>query len=392
MPAALAGHGSLDLFATDLYLDCHERSVIQALRRLVPLASLDRLAARHSQSLAPERVRSFPAFAWLYRRRLAAARTAGARTAAWLWGGARFCELAARLLRPSQDTVYAYSSTARELFLAGHARGMRLVLDHATAPRRHEMRLVEEEAERFAGWAASPERDDMIDAYHERQMAEAALADRIVCASSFARRALIEHGVPAEKIRLVPLGIAPRFFDVRAEPGSAAALRVLFVGGDGLRKGVGYLAAARRRLGSNRIVVKVAGDLDLSAAALRTLADDVDLLGPVARGRIFDLYRWADVVVLPSVSDTFGLVVLEAMAAGLPVIASENSCGPDVIRDGVDGFVVPIRDADAIAARLDVLAGDPGRLKEMGRQARRRARFFAGPAYADRLMAALSGA
>jgi glycosyltransferase involved in cell wall biosynthesis len=91
---------------------------------------------------------------------------------------------------------------------------------------------------------------------------------------------------------------------------------------------------------------------------------------------------------LPSVSDTFGLVILEAMASGVPVISTTHTCAPDVVRDGIDGFVTPPRDAEIIAARLEQLADDRELLGSMSAQARARALEFNVDRYAERLVAA----
>ena len=97
-------------------------------------------------------------------------------------------------------------------------------------------------------------------------------------------------------------------------------------------------------------------------------------------------YAWADVLVLPSVSDTFALVILEAMSAGVPVITTPNTGGPDVICDGEDGFIVPIRSPEMIAERLELLGKDRDLLACVSTAASRRAVDFAGDNYATNLV------
>ena len=80
-----------------------------------------------------------------------------------------------------------------------------------------------------------------------------------------------------------------------------------------------------------------------------------------------------DVLVLPSLHEGFGLVISEAMAQGLVVIATPHTVAPDLIDDGVDGFIVPIRSAEAIVEKLELLGRDPDRLYEMKQAARRKA-------------------
>jgi len=100
----------------------------------------------------------------------------------------------------------------------------------------------------------------------------------------------------------------------------------------------------------------------------------------VPRIMLAEIYRWADVFVFPTLIEGMGLVVLEAMASGIPVIVTPNGPG-DVVREGVDGYVVPIRDVDAIADRLDYLRANPEARMQMGANARERALEFTWEAY-----------
>ena len=99
-------------------------------------------------------------------------------------------------------------------------------------------------------------------------------------------------------------------------------------------------------------------------------------------------YSWADVFLLPSLCEGSATVIYEALAHGLPVICTPNT--GSVVRDGMDGFIVPIRDAATTAARLEQLAGDRELRTWMGANARQRASEFTVAAYGRRLLAALS--
>jgi glycosyltransferase involved in cell wall biosynthesis len=91
--------------------------------------------------------------------------------------------------------------------------------------------------------------------------------------------------------------------------------------------------------------------------------------------------------VFPSLCEGSATVTYEALAAGLPVITTPHA--GSVVRDGREGFVVPIRDVDALAARIDLLAGDPELVAQMSRAARQRSREFSWPRYGERLVSAL---
>lgn len=390
VPAALHARGLLARFHTDLYL--YSPALRNTARRVGRLGcgGLARLAARGGDKIPSDLVVAHTRLGLEYQWRSRRARTASERTAVWIWNGKRFCELVAKALPDGGDLVYAYTSAAKELFLRARQVGMTTCLDHATAPRVEEMRLVAEEAERFPGWALPGATDDCADEYQRRQDEELALGDIVVCASSFARNAIVRRGADVEKIRVVPLGFDPGREGLPEEKGrTGGPLQVLFVGGEGLRKGVGYLSRAVGALRSRAVEVRVAGNLEISEQGLRELRKSLDLLGPVPRRDMAQLFSWAHVLVLPSISDTFGLVILEAMAAGLPVITTPHTCGPDVVRESVDGFVVPVRDSEAIAERLDRLAGDRALLARMSRAARERSREYTSERYAERLVCAI---
>jgi glycosyltransferase involved in cell wall biosynthesis len=98
-------------------------------------------------------------------------------------------------------------------------------------------------------------------------------------------------------------------------------------------------------------------------------------------------YRWADVLVLPSICEGSATVCYEALAAGLSVITTPNA--GSVVRDGLDGFVVPIRDARALAEKLEQLASDPRLLADMSASAAARACEFTIAGYAERLLSVI---
>jgi glycosyltransferase involved in cell wall biosynthesis len=144
-----------------------------------------------------------------------------------------------------------------------------------------------------------------------------------------------------------------------------------------------------RLLASSQVEVRAIGDLRLTPHGEQEARRTVQLCGSVPRSQMAEHYAWADVFVLPTVGDTFGLVLLEAMAAGLPVIVTPRSAGPDILRDGTDGFLVPVNQSAEIAAALDLLASDRGRLRAMSENARRRAGEFTLEHFGRRLVAAI---
>jgi glycosyltransferase involved in cell wall biosynthesis len=132
------------------------------------------------------------------------------------------------------------------------------------------------------------------------------------------------------------------------------------------------------------------GPIAVGPRAQARLHRRIELTGPVPRSEVGEHFRWADVLVLPSLCEGSATAVYEALGAGLPVICTPNT--GSVVRDGVDGFVVPIRDSDAIADRLDWLARRPRRRREMSIHARQRAAQHTVAHYARRLLRAIQQA
>ena len=211
------------------------------------------------------------------------------------------------------------------------------------------------------------------------------LADRVVVQSEFCRRSFVEEGFPADRIvelpRAVDLGeYAP------SEGKERDRFRVLFVGMVCLRKGFLDLARAWRDLalpGGELLVVGQAHDE--IAPLLEPYRDDptIRFVGHV-RGGAARFYGQADVFALPSIVEGSAKTTYEAMAAGLPVVTTLNA--GSVVRDGVDGFIVPIRDQDALKLRLLFLYENRDAARAMGEAARKRVRDFSWETYESRLM------
>jgi glycosyltransferase involved in cell wall biosynthesis len=186
----------------------------------------------------------------------------------------------------------------------------------------------------------------------------------------------------------VPYGIDPVQFQGKKRERSAY-LHVLYVGTVQLRKGIQYFLEAAESIGPGKMVFRCVGPVDVSDDATRRLAGVMDLAGPVPRAVMQSEYDWADVLVLPSLSEGSANVCLEAMACGLPVITTLQA--GSAVRDGKDGYIVPIRDGKAVADRLAVLASDRALLDELAENASGRALEFTWEKYAERLVGVIAG-
>jgi glycosyltransferase involved in cell wall biosynthesis len=164
--------------------------------------------------------------------------------------------------------------------------------------------------------------------------------------------------------------------------------RVLYVGRLSQAKGIAQLLEAFSRLRLPRAQLEFVGDIVGAGRWLPRYRDMFVWRRQVPQHALADIYRRADVFVFPSLHEGSALVTYEALASGLPVIATPNA-GSEV-RDGVEGFLVPAAEIEPLAERLLELYRDPERRGEMARAARRRAEEFSWTAYGERLAAAVA--
>lgn len=161
----------------------------------------------------------------------------------------------------------------------------------------------------------------------------------------------------------------------RGEARREGPLRVLFVGWMLEAKGVPELLEAASHFPD--VQFTLIGHyhtefVDRIEEQLEAARDHVTVLEPVPRNQMVGLYREADVFVLPTRREGFPMVILEAMAAGLPVISTPIGAIPDMVRDGEEGLIVPERDSAALTAALTQLLGDPALRTRMGERGRQR--------------------
>ena len=212
----------------------------------------------------------------------------------------------------------------------------------------------------------------------DRVLAEYEGANAVVVPSRFARNSFLDRGFDPEFVHLCPYGVDLAMF--KREPKTDAKFRVLFAGAQSIRKGIGYLFEALRPLvKSGAIELWLVGPTPDDGKAL--LAQNGDLFthhGLQPRNKLSWYYSQASVLVLPSVEEGLALVQAQALACGLPVIASVNTGAEDLFSDGVEGFIVPPKDLNVIRDRVQLLLDDPALLERMKAAALRRVQTLGG--------------
>ena len=286
-----------------------------------------------------------------------------------------------KLLKDRPDALIGISGSSLSSGAWLQQEGGIFICDRGSTHQRFQQQIVEEE---YAIWGVTRRVSDERDTLREEAIYKQANA--ITVPSSFVMRSFVEMGVAEEKLFRIPYGVRLDNFRPVAEP-VEGEFQVLFAGAPGLRKGVPYLLEAFANLKHPKKTLTIAGYVqeNLKAALKRLPLENVQFLGPIAQAEMVERMSRSHVLVLPSIEEGLALVQAEAMACGCPVISSTNSGGDDLYTDGVEGFIVPIRDPKAIEDRMQLLADDPDLRREMGAAALRRVRSMGGwKEYGDR--------
>jgi glycosyltransferase involved in cell wall biosynthesis len=281
-------------------------------------------------------------------------------------------DLKSRRLDPREDVFFGFNTACLETLELMRRRRIPTICDQID-PARVEADIVREECRKWPGWQKSS--GQIPDSYWNHMRQEWDTADLVLVNSKWSMNALIQQGVPAEKMVIVPVAHEAAHRPSVPPTHRSAIFSVLWLGTVNLRKGIQYLIQAARELIDHReIQFIVAGPVDISDDALATAPGNMKFLGRVTRDQTDSIYLTADVFVLPTLSDGFAITQVEAMSQGLPVITTPN-CG-DVVTHGTDGLIVPPFDGHALAEAISTLASDREMVQQMSHRALQRSKDF----------------
>jgi glycosyltransferase involved in cell wall biosynthesis len=258
--------------------------------------------------------------------------------------------------REHWDMIYVFTGVAEEILRSEQRPGtLRLAMRGSSHIRTQDQLLAEETAR--SGMAIERPRPWII----AREEREYALSDRIHVLSTFAYRSFVANGVPPEKLAMIPLGVDTALFRAHADTvaercrriRAGEPLRVLFTGTASYRKGVVDLVQIIRRLNDASFRFRLMCDIHPEAARLvdgiRNLAEVLPRQPQLELPR---WYSWADVFLFPTIEDGYAVVLAQAQANALPILTTTNCSGPDIVRQDVTGWMLPIRDPEAFIERL----------------------------------------
>jgi len=284
----------------------------------------------------------------------------------------------------SATHMYSMLGECGPLFAEGKRRGL-VTVSEIYVPLSTE-RILTEERKKFLGWEFNVPDYAAVCRGFEVEHRLSMHADLAICPSKWVRDDLVQNfGLPSERAAVVPYGVNPELFSVRNEPVRG---RILFAGTADLRKGIHYFAAAAEKLLVRRVrcEFRVAGNVERSVAN-QEQCRHLNFLGRVPRAKIRGEFAVADVLVLPSLAEGSAETTYEALACGVPVVTTPEA--GSVVRDGIDGRIVPSRDPEALANAIAEIVEDRQKRERMSRAARDRAHDYTWERYGERLLAAL---
>lgn len=268
--------------------------------------------------------------------------------------------------------VHAFMDTAEQTFLAAIQRGVRTIYELPTPYWRFTREMVKVEIECLPEWSMTlPVMDDDSEAMQRRDR-ELQLADLVIVPSELVRDSLKLAPAFHAQVQVVPYGCPEPVQSLVSEVNNLAArkLRVLYVGSLNQGKGLAYLAEAMN--GLEEVAELTVIGSRTSSAPCRALDHFLAMhrhCSGLSHAEVLAEMKEHDVLVLPTLYEGLALVLLEAMSTGLTVITTEHSGLAGMIKDGREGFLVPLRNAEAIHDRLLQLASSPALLQTMRRAA-----------------------
>lgn len=291
-----------------------------------------------------------------------------------------FGRFAARHIPLGADLIVTWSAASLEVIKVAQSQDIPTILERGSTHILHQNKIVRDAYERVGMIHRSTDQRII-----ERELAEYEMADRIAVPTHFAAKTFVERGIAPDKILVNPYGATISAGKARRRA-QGAITRILFVGGVGPRKGVPTLLDAVSRLSQPAELV-LAGPVepgmeDLLAGRQR---QSVSVLGAVSADRVAEEMADADIFCLPSVEEGLSLALLQALGAGLPVIATAESGAEDVIEQNREGFIIPVHDQAVLSERLELLIGNSSMRDQMALAAKQRVALgFSWSDYGDR--------
>jgi len=263
------------------------------------------------------------------------------------------------------DILVAWSSFALHTIGKAKDMGIKTILERGSSHILYQTKILKEEYEKF-GINADVAHPKII----EKELQEYEEADFISIPSLFVKRTFLSKGFPEEKLIHIPYGVD--LADFSPIPKEDKTFRIIHCGGITLRKGVLYLLKAFYELNLQDTELWLIGSMGKEMQPFLRRYDNGKVFhkGPYPQKELYKYYSQGSVFVIMSIEEGLAMVQPQAMACGLPVICTTNTGGKDIVREGIDGFIIPIRAFEVLKEKLIYLYENPEVCKAMGQSAK----------------------
>ena len=286
--------------------------------------------------------------------------------------------------------VYAYEDGALSTFKKAKKLGLCCIYDLPIGYWKSARLLMKKEFDINPDWS------DTLTGFNDsltkldKKDQELALADVLFVASSFTKKTLKEYSGNLPEIRVIPYGFPEVKQKKKYQPLENRKLKVLFIGGLSQRKGISYLFEAVEGMQSEVELTVVGHKAVAHCNALNKALEKHNWIPSLPHDQILACMSDHDVFVFPSLFEGFGLVITEAMSQGVPVITTDRTAGPDLIKDGEDGWIVPAGSSSALKEVLTEILQKPEILEQFGLAAQNKAKARPWSVYGQEMADALS--
>lgn len=376
---ALKESGRLDCLVTDLFWPSDAPWAEQA-AKVLPSSIEQQLSARSELALEARDVKQCLA---------AGALTLGLdkwkrapqpwKRSVMRWNDTKLGKTAGKLATAHGSALLSYSYYGHSAFshFEGEQSGMLFQLHPHPASMR---RILRAELEKHPDCASSLEQEwelALPEPDFERLIEETTMAGAWLAASSFTKKTLVENGIPAGRIHVAPYGVnLEKFHPAAGQRPVNGPLRLLFVGRINQRKGVKYLLEALEKLPAKHVELTICGRVLDDLKIFEPFRSQITIRPSVSHAELVATYQASDLFIFPSVAEGFAHVLLESMACGLPVLSTTATAAPDLVTEGVDGFVVEPGASNALVSRVEWALSHRSELRDMREAARRKAEQF----------------
>lgn len=370
--------GMLDNFCTTVYFhpDKKTHAILSAnskkLEAELKRRRLDQLSIKHIKSLL------FPELL-----RIGASRYSNALLAdkIWEWAEKYFDRWVSKKIRQHTSFIHVYEHAALTSLKVSKARNILSIYEQPSQHHHYFTEVVAEQLKQYPELGS----DEIALLHNEkaerrnlRRDEELDLAAYILCNSSFTRKTLIKAGIAENKILTIPYGF-PETFYIKIEKGKK--IRFLYAGNMSLRKGIHLLLQSWKALNTQNAELYLVGKNQLPDFFWQDLPENIIRVNNLPQEEYFKVLAGADIFVMPTLADGFGMVISEAMAMGIPVLTTTASAGPDIIKHEEDGLLIPSNDIEALKSMIEWCMNNKEQLHLMGAKAIEKAKIYPWSAY-----------